>query len=168
MVVTMDADGQNDPRDIIRLLDEMRTCDVCCGYRRVRRDIWARRAASRLANAVRRLLLRDGMTDSGCSLRAMRTSLARQLPMELRGMHRFIPALLLMRGARIRQVEVNHRPRLSGKSKYTNLRRLRVTVRDVFMVRWMRARYCTATVVEQRAPSGSVKNEPCVEPAARR
>ncbi|BET68592.1 glycosyltransferase family 2 protein [Opitutales bacterium ASA1] len=147
-VVTMDADGQNDPRDIGPLLRAMSDSDCCCGIRTNRRDTWAKRAASRVANAARRALVHDGVIDTGCSLRAMRADFARRLPMHLRGMHRFIPALLGMWGARITQIEVGHRARLSGKSKYTNLGRLRVTVRDVLMVRWMQRRASIATASE--------------------
>jgi dolichol-phosphate mannosyltransferase len=151
IAVLMDADGQNDPRDIGRLVAELAACDACCGIRAQRRDTFAKRIGSRLANRIRSHYLNDGIIDTGCSLKAIRTDLLRDLPMTLRGMHRFIPALLLMHGASIRQIPVNHRPRAAGKSKYTNLGRLLVTVRDLRAVRWMQQRHRQFRVTEQEA-----------------
>ena len=141
IVVAMDADGQNDPHDIPRLLAAMTDCDACCGVRTRRRDSLAKRLGSRIANGVRRHFLDDGTTDSGCSLKAIKVEFARDLPLHLRGMHRFIPALLLMSNARLQQLPVNHRPRTAGRSKYTNLGRLGVTVADLRAVRWMQKRH---------------------------
>lgn len=140
-VVAMDADGQNDPADIPALVDALGSCDVCCGYRVNRQDPWSKRIGSRFANAVRRALLHDGVRDTGCSLKAFKAWVVRDLPMELKGMHRFLPALALMRGARISQLPVRHRARSAGVSKYTNMGRLGRTVSDLFAVGWMRSRY---------------------------
>ena len=141
IAVLMDGDGQNDPRDIPALLGELNDCDACCGYRASRRDTWRKRLGSRVANAVRRSILHDGIIDTGCSLKAIKSEFLRDLPMALRGMHRFLPALLGMRGAEISQVPVNHRPRSAGRSKYTNFGRLTETVWDLWAVRWMQKRY---------------------------
>lgn len=141
VVILMDGDGQNDPNDIPRLLTALQNSDVCCGYRAARRDTLSKRWGSRFANAVRRAILRDGIRDTGCSLKAIRREFLSDLPMELRGLHRFLPALLRMRGARITQAPVNHRPRAGGSSKYTNLGRLMVTIEDLWAVRWMQKRY---------------------------
>jgi glycosyltransferase involved in cell wall biosynthesis len=140
-VVLMDGDGQNDPADIPAMLDSLSECDACCGYRAARNDTWSKRVGSRIANSVRRAILRDGIQDTGCSLKAIKAEFLQTLPMELKGMHRFLPALLSMQGARLTQVPVNHRPRMGGQSKYTNLGRLGATVLDVLAVRWMQARY---------------------------
>jgi glycosyltransferase involved in cell wall biosynthesis len=148
VTVLMDADGQNDPNDIGRLVAELEGCDACCGIRAHRRDSWAKRLGSRIANGVRARVLGDGIVDTGCSLKAIRTEFVRDLPMTLRGMHRFLPALLAMRGARIRQIPVNHRPRAAGKSKYTNWGRLVVTVADMRAVRWMQRRHRRFRVAE--------------------
>jgi hypothetical protein len=123
------------------LLDVLKNCDACCGYRRVRRDRVGKRLGSRIANRVRQSVLRDGIVDTGCSLKAVKAELIRDLPMCLRGMHRFLPALWLMRGARISQVAVNHRPRAGGQSKYTNWGRLKETWWDLWAVRWMQMRH---------------------------
>lgn len=141
VVVLMDGDGQNDPHDVPALVAELDRVDVCCGYRARRQDTWSKRIGSRLANAVRRRMLNDGIRDTGCSLKAFRRECVDGLPMELCGMHRFLPALVLMREASIHQIPVNHRPRAGGVSKYTNFGRLLKTVGDVRAVRWMQTRY---------------------------
>ena len=141
--VTLDADGQNDPSDIPALVAQLDSCDLCCGYRAQRRDVWSKRIGSRLANAVRNRVLREKIRDTGCTLKAFRAEWARDLPMQFRGLHRFIPALLAMAGARIAEIPVNHRPRAAGHSKYTNWGRLKETLWDLWAVRWMQKRYRT-------------------------
>lgn len=103
VIVLMDADGQNDPADIPRLLDELKKCDVCCGYRADRKDSAGKRIGSRLANRVRNWILREDIIDTGCTLKALKADLLRDVPM-WRGMHRFLPALARMKGATICQV----------------------------------------------------------------
>ena len=139
--VTLDADGQNDPSDIPALVAGLETCDLCCGYRVRRQDVWSKRIGSRVANAIRNLVLRERIRDTGCTLKAFRAEWAQFLPMQFRGMHRFIPALLAMAGARVVELPVNHRPRAAGKSKYTNRGRLKETLGDLWAVRWMQKRY---------------------------
>lgn len=154
-IVTMDADGQNDPADIPALLGGLGEADVCCGYRRVRRDSAAKRLGSRLANTVRRAVLRDEAVDTGCTLKAFKAWTVRDLPMDLKGMHRFLPALVRMRGARVAQKPVRHRPRAGGRSKYTNLGRLGRTIADLWAVRWMQKRHVGGDVRELERPPGS-------------
>ena len=149
VVILMDGDGQNDPHDIPALVAELVTVDVCCGYRATRRDTWSKRVGSRLANGVRRRLLHDGIRDTGCSLKAFRREVVADLPMNLRGMHRFLPSLVRMRGATISQIPVNHRLRAGGVSKYTNCGRLLQAVGDLRSVRWMQTRYRQFDVTEQ-------------------
>lgn len=139
--VMLDADGQNDPSDIPALVAKLDSCDLCCGYRATRRDSWSKRFGSRLANAVRNRILRENIRDTGCTLKAFRAEWARDLPMQFRGMHRFIPALLAMAGARIEEIPVHHRPRTAGASKYTNWGRLKETLGDLWAVRWMQKRH---------------------------
>lgn len=148
VAILMDSDGQNDPHDIPKLLDEIAHSDVCCGYREHRQDTLSKRLGSRFANAVRQHILHDGIRDTGCSLKAIKTEYLRDLPMALRGMHRFLPALLIMRGASITQIAVNHRSRSAGCSKYTNLGRLKETVFDLWAVRWMQKRHRAYRVTE--------------------
>lgn len=141
ILVTLDADGQNDPADIPALVAGLDACDLCCGYRARRRDAWSKRVGSRLANAIRNRVLHESIRDTGCTLKAFRAEWTRSLPMQFRGMHRFMPALLAMAGARIGEIPVNHRPRAAGVSKYTNWGRLKETLWDLWAVRWMQKRY---------------------------
>ena len=140
VLVTMDGDMQNNPADIPKLLAEMANGDVVCGYRAQRRDTWSRRAGSRLANRVRNWFTRDGIRDTGCSLKAFKKACVNDLP-PLRGVHRFMPAYFKLNGRRIREIPVDHRARASGQSKYTNLKRLPATIFDLIGFIWYRRRY---------------------------
>ncbi|HEU4725485.1 MAG TPA: glycosyltransferase family 2 protein [Candidatus Eisenbacteria bacterium] len=139
IVVTLDADGQNDPADIPRLLEALRDADVVSGIRRKRADSFVRRASSRLANGTRRLVLGDRVTDIGCSMKAYRREALDSLPLFV-GMHRFLPALCAFRGARLVEIPVAHRPRALGRSKYGVGNRLFRGLRDLFGVAWLRSR----------------------------
>jgi dolichol-phosphate mannosyltransferase len=139
-LVTLDSDLQNDPADVPRLLAELEDCDLVSGVRAKRRDTWVRRVSSRVANRVRSRVVHDGITDVGCSLKAYRTELLRQIPY-FNGMHRFLPALLQMEGARVREVAVRHRPRLHGVSKYNIRNRLFRSMVDLLAVRWLQSRW---------------------------
>lgn len=150
-IVTMDADGQNDPADIPKVLDELGSCDCCCGYRADRQDTWSKRYGSKLANRIRNRVLKEDIIDTGCSLKAFRTALTEPLSV-WDGMHRFYPSLFRMQGATVRQVPVNHRARAAGTSKYTNWGRLKKTWWDLRSVRWMKARYVAVDMVD--VPSG--------------
>ena len=155
-IVTMDADGQNDPADIPRVLAELGDdCDCCCGYRARRQDTWSTRWGSRLAIGIRNRVLGEDIIDTGCSLKAFKRELAEPLS-PWNGMHRFYGSLFGMQGAVIRQVPVNHRPRSAGISKYTNWGRLKKTWRDLWCVRWMKARYVRVELTEtpEAAPQG--------------
>lgn len=140
VVVTMDSDLQNDPRDIPKLLEALAGCDVVSGIRKERKDTWVRRLSSRIANDVRRRVLDDGIHDVGCSLKAFRREFVEALP-PFEGMHRFLPALTRFRGARIREIEVNHRPRRHGESKYRIGNRLWRGIVDLCGVSWLRRRW---------------------------
>lgn len=139
LIITMDADGQNDPADIPKLLAELATHDCCFGYRATREDSFAKRIGSRIGNGVRNWALQETIIDTGCSLKVFPTVFVRNMSM-WRGLHRFLGSLLGMKGASIAQVPVNHRPRQKGTSKYTNLGRLKETVWDLLAVRWMKRR----------------------------
>jgi glycosyltransferase involved in cell wall biosynthesis len=139
IIVTMDADLQNDPADIPRLLAELETADVVSGIRRDRHDTWIRLASSRIANGVRRAVLGDPVTDIGCSLKAYRREALEALPLFV-GAHRFLPALCVLRGARYREVDVRHRPRAHGASKYGVANRMWRGLADLVGVAWLKAR----------------------------
>jgi glycosyltransferase involved in cell wall biosynthesis len=148
-VVTMDADLQNDPRDIPAVLAPLATCDAVCGWRVDRQDPWARRVASRVANAVRAGVTGDRIHDTGCMLKAFRREAIEKLRL-YRGMHRFLPALLLLEGCRIVEVPVRHRPRRAGRSKYGNWGRLWAGIADLWAVRWMARRRLDYEIQEIR------------------
>jgi len=139
VLVTMDGDRQNNPADIPRMVEALRGVDVVCGRRAHRRDSWSRRIASRIGNAVRNWFTHDGIRDTGCSLKAFRRECADDLP-PVRGVHRFMPAYFRLHGRRIIELDVDHRPRVGGVSKYTNLRRLPQTMFDLIGFCWYRQR----------------------------
>ena len=140
IVVFIDADLQNDPADIPRLVREISNgADLVCGYRLKRKDTMTKRLTSRIANFVRSRFTKDGVRDTGCTLKAMRRECVRTL-VPFKGMHRFIPALVKGAGYRLIEVPVNHRPRKFGQSKYGfGSRAVRATV-DMFGVRWLLSR----------------------------
>ncbi len=138
-VVTMDADLQNDPADIPRLLEAIPGWDAVVGWRRQRCDSWVRRMSSRVSNAVRNNLSGDSIIDTGCSLKLFRREALTTLKM-YSGMHRFLPTLMRFEGFRVRETPVNHRPRLRGRSKYNIRNRAFRAFVDLLAVRWMRSR----------------------------
>ena len=117
ILVTLDGDGQNDPADIPRLLAALRGYDMVAGVRAGRQDSWLRLAMSRLANSVRCSLLRDGLRDTGCALKAFRREVVESF-IPIRTLYSFMGAMAVAAGFRIRELEVAHRPRTRGQSKY--------------------------------------------------
>ncbi len=151
-IVTLDGDGQNDPADIPRLLAALESADLVIGCRRQRRDPLTKRVFARLANAARNLLTGSRLPDSGCGLKTMRREvLACLLPFD--GMHRFLPTLVEIGGWRVRSVDVNHRPRSRGRSKYGVWGRLIGPLLDCLMLRRLaRRRLGQIDVTELHAP----------------
>jgi glycosyltransferase involved in cell wall biosynthesis len=143
IIVTLDGDGQNDPADIpklLRLLEADPSVGLASGVRTKRRDTFSRRLASRFGNGLRNWILRDGATDTGCGLKAIRHEVFLVLPY-FDHYHRFLIALVQREGWQTRFVPVNHRARTAGRSKYTNLGRLLVSGRDLLGVRWLLRRH---------------------------
>jgi len=140
VAVLIDGDLQNDPTDIPKLLAEIeRGADLVCGYRAQRKDTVVKRITSRVANFVRSRFTKDGVRDTGCTLKAMKRECIGAI-VPFKGMHRFIPALVKGAGYRLVEVPVNHRPRQFGQSKYgLGNRALRATM-DMFGVRWLLSR----------------------------
>lgn len=153
VVVTLDADLQNDPADIPSMLAlyDQGGYDMVIGWRAKRQDSWAKRWASKFGNAVRNYLSRENVRDTGCSLKVLRTAMARKIPM-FTGMHRFLPTLMKMQGANVAEVKVNHRHRLYGASKYGIWDRAKKTFFDLLAIRWMQARYVDYAIKERKAP----------------
>ncbi len=135
-IATLDGDGQNDPADIPRLMALRDSAQLIAGHRRKRRDTWLKRVSSRIANAVRRSLLKDGTPDTGCGLKLFTREGFLALPY-FDHMHRYLPALVLRAGGTVCSVEVNHRPRGGGRSHYGLHNRLWVGIVDLFGVRWL-------------------------------
>ena len=148
-VIVMDADLQNDPRDIPMLLSHLDHWDAVTGWRvnRAAGDNVVRRVSSRIANRIRNWVSDETIQDSGCTFRAFRRECLRGLVL-YRGFHRFIPTLLKMRGYRVIEVPVGHRPRQFGRSKYGVLNRAVVAFVDLLVIRWMGARLLRYEIVE--------------------
>jgi dolichol-phosphate mannosyltransferase len=136
-VLTLDGDLQNDPADVPALVALLEDWDAVCGIRTHRRDTWLKRVSSRIANGFRNWATGDNIVDVGCTLKAYRREWLERLEF-YDGMHRFLPTLLKMRGARVTQVPVRHRPRLRGKTHYGTWGRLVKGLGDVWAVRWMK------------------------------
>jgi dolichol-phosphate mannosyltransferase len=145
LLIFMDGDGQNDPSDIPILYNAFlinqsnKKLGLVAGQRRKRQDTWFRRLSSRIANKIRSSLLKDGVRDTGCSLKLFRRDIYINLPY-FNHMHRFLPALVRRDGFDIDVVDVNHRPRLRGVSKYGLMNRLWVGIVDLFGVMWLQSR----------------------------
>lgn len=140
IAITLDADGQNDPADIPRLLAELKPgIDAVCGIRQKREDSFVRRLSSRIANRYRNMVTGDRVTDAGCAFRAIRRETLAELPV-FNGLHRFMPTILRWQGFVIKEIPVNHRPRTRGVSKYGVGNRLWRGIRDCMAMRWYRTR----------------------------
>ncbi len=148
VVVTLDADLQNDPADIPAMLEVYEQgADMVIGWRVRRRDTLAKRYASRFSNWVRNRVSRETVRDTGCSLKVMRAEMVRAIPM-FTGMHRFLPTLMKLEGARVAEVPVNHRPRSKGVSKYGIWDRAWASAYDLLAVRWMQKRHIGYVVAD--------------------
>ncbi len=158
VIAVLDADRQNDPADLprlIRMLHE-RTADLIQGDRtHTRRDSVVRRFSSRIGRLTRRWLLGDTVRDTGCSLRVMRREVALAIPLEYRGMHRFIPVTARHLGYKVLEEPVNHRPRVAGKAKYGIWNRAIPGLIDCLAVRWMQNRRQPVLAVEELMTSAS-------------
>jgi dolichol-phosphate mannosyltransferase len=145
LIGTLDGDGQNDPADLPRLLARLNRADappnlaMVAGRRAKRADNWSKRAASRIANSIRKAALKDGADDSAAGVKVFKREVFLRLPY-FDHMHRFMPALMLREGYAVEFLEVNHRQRSAGRSKYTNLGRLAANMTDLWGVMWLRSR----------------------------
>ena len=138
-VVSMDADMQNDPADIPKLLEKLNTYDMVCGWRQKRNDPWIKRISSKVANYIRNKLSKEDIRDTGCSLKAYRRDCLDHIKL-YNGMHRFLPTLFKMEGFTVTEIVVNHYPRKFGKSKYGISNRAFRAFVDLLAVRWMKKR----------------------------
>jgi len=149
VVILMDGDGQNDPRDIPKVLAPLERVDMVVGVRVDRRDSFTRRTMSWLANAARSRILRDGVADSGCGIKAFhRRVIDAFIPM--RTLYSFMPALAVSAGFTVDQVPVHHRPRSGGRSKYGVRQFLWRPLLDLLGVWWFSHRRCPLATEKQR------------------
>lgn len=143
----MDADMQTVPDDFNLLLADIDQYELVMGIRANRKDKWGKRIQSKIANGFRRMMTHDGVQDTGCPLKVMHTDYAKRIPF-FTGMHRFLPALILLQNGRVKQVPVRHFPRTAGVSKYHLWNRLVAPFVDCFAYRWMKKRYINYQVAE--------------------
>lgn len=137
VIISLDADLQNDPKDIPLLLGKLDEADLVIGWRADRKDKFVKRVSSRIANGVRNLLTAEDVHDSTCPLKVFRREVYSRIKL-FDGLHRFIPTLVKLEGYRIAEVKVAHRPRREGVSKYGVLNRVFKGLRDLRTVRWMK------------------------------
>lgn len=136
----IDADLQTDPEDFSLLLAYVSDYQLVSGIRAHRKDSAFKRWQSKIANGFRRRMTGDTATDTGCPLKVMWTGYARRLPF-FDGMHRFLPALMMLVGGQFKEIPVRHYPRVAGVSKYHLWNRLKGPFIDCFAFRWMKRRY---------------------------
>lgn len=136
----MDADLQTTPEDFNLLLVDIENYELVTGIRANRKDTPFKKLQSKIANGFRRMMTNDGVQDTGCPLKVMHTDYAKRIPF-FKGIHRFLPALILLQNGRIKQVSVRHFPRTAGVSKYHLWNRLVSPFIDCFAYRWMKKRY---------------------------
>jgi len=148
IIVTMDADLQNDPADIPLLLEKINEYDVVCGWRYKRNDPWIKKLSSKIANSVRNALSEESIADTGCSLKAFRRACFTNIKL-YHGMHRFFPTLMKMEGFSVTQVKVGHYPRMYGFSKYNIRNRLLTSFKDLLAIRWMKKRQINYDIIEE-------------------
>lgn len=150
-VVTLDADLQNDPRDLPRFLDALQRFDCVCGTRvesRAQGDSFVRIVSSRIANGVRNWLSGETISDAGCCFRVFKRECVADLKF-FKGMHRFLPTLIKIEGFTVGEVSVSHHPRVAGRTHYGVWNRLFASFYDLLAVRWMKRRMFRYQVAER-------------------
>ncbi len=148
VVITIDADLQNDPKDIPMMLEYLKDYDMVTGWRQKRDDSWTKRITSRIANRIRNGLSGETIRDSGCTFRAYKRECLQDLKL-YKGMHRFIPTLVKMEGFRVIEVPISHHPRKFGVSKYTTWNRMWRAFVDLLAVKWMKSRHIHYEIEER-------------------
>jgi glycosyltransferase involved in cell wall biosynthesis len=149
-IATLDADLQNDPKDLPAMLEALKNADCVCGTRTATRgegDSWIRIASSRVANCVRNRLSGENISDAGCTYRVFKRECIEEVKF-FNGAHRFLPTLIKMEGFRVGEVPVSTNPRFSGSSHYGVWNRLFKSSRDLLAVRWMKSRRIRYEIAE--------------------
>jgi dolichol-phosphate mannosyltransferase len=148
IIITIDADLQNDPRDIPTMLEYLKEYDMVTGWRQKREDSWVKRITSRIANRIRNGLSGETIRDSGCTFRAYKRECLQNIKL-FKGMHRFMPTLVKMEGFRVIEIPIAHHPREFGVSKYTTWNRMWRAFIDLLAVKWMRSRHIHYEIEER-------------------
>ncbi|MBD2767700.1 glycosyltransferase [Hymenobacter sp. BT664] len=150
----IDSDIQTSPSDFLTFFEFFPEYDMVNGIRARRQDTLVKKASSKIANAVRRTLINDGIEDTGCPLKIIKMEYARRLPL-FHGLHRFLGALVQLQGGRVRQIPVRHFPRFAGTAKYNLRNRAWKPLVDTFGFRWIRSRWRNYAIGEQQRAAGA-------------
>ncbi|RNC86847.1 MAG: glycosyltransferase [Winogradskyella sp.] len=148
LVGYIDADLQTTPEDFNLLLEHIKDNELVTGVRINRKDSLIKNISSKIANSIRRAFTKDGMDDTGCPLKIIKTNYAKRMPM-FKGLHRFLPAMILLQNGRITQVPVQHFPRIAGKPKFGLRNRLFGPLTDCFAYLWMKRKYINYDIKKQ-------------------
>ncbi|RIA10314.1 glycosyl transferase family 2 [Flavobacteriaceae bacterium MAR_2010_72] len=148
LVGYIDSDLQTAPSDFNLLLEYIGDYDLVTGVRANRKDSFVKNMSSKIANGIRRSFTHDGMDDTGCPLKVIKTQYAKRIPM-FKGLHRFLPAMILLQQGKVIQVPVQHFPRVAGTAKFGLWNRLLGPLMDCFAYLWMKKKYINYTVAKQ-------------------
>jgi len=148
IIITIDADLQNDPKDIPSMLEYLKDYDMVTGWRQEREDSWVKRVTSKIANGIRNWLSGEAIRDSGCTFRAYRRECLSNLKL-YKGMHRFMPTLVKMEGFQVIEIPIAHHPRKFGTSKYNTWNRMVRAFVDLLAVKWMKSRHIHYDIEER-------------------
>ncbi len=148
LVGYIDSDLQTAPEDFNLLLKEIENYDLVTGVRANRKDTFVKNMSSTIANGIRRAFTHDGMDDTGCPLKVIKTEFAKNIPM-FKGLHRFLPAMILLQNGSIKQIPVQHFPRIAGEAKYGLWNRLLGPLLDCFAYLWMKKKYINYTIAKK-------------------
>lgn len=144
----IDSDLQTTPEDFNLLLEHIGEFDLVTGVRTNRKDSFVKNMSSKIANGIRRTFTHDGMDDTGCPLKIIKTAYAKRIPM-FKGLHRFLPAMILLQNGKITQIPVRHFPRIAGQAKFGLWNRLLGPLSDCFAYLWMKRKYINYEVAKQ-------------------
>ncbi len=148
LVGYIDSDLQTTPEDFNLLLAEIGEYDLVTGVRANRKDSFVKNMSSKIANRIRRSFTKDGMDDTGCPLKVIKSDYAKKIPM-FKGLHRFLPAMILLQDGKIKQIPVQHFPRIAGEAKYGLWNRLLGPLMDCFAYLWMKKKYINYEVAKK-------------------
>lgn len=148
LVGYIDSDLQTAPEDFNLLLEHIGENDLVTGVRANRKDSFVKNMSSKIANGIRRSFTSDGMDDTGCPLKVIKTDYAKRIPM-FKGLHRFLPAMILLQEGKIKQIPVQHFPRLAGEAKFGVWNRLIGPLMDCFAYVWMKKKYINYSIAKK-------------------